>query len=226
MAVNQDRVRIQKPCPVQLDPARAANGVRSWHCGHCDKAVHVLSNMTEPEARAFMADNSGKDVCVTYAVRKDGSIRFAPAVAPVVAPIVPVAALARRRPAAAAAAAVGLGLALAACAPHDNPKIDRPSITVTDAPIGAPAVPVVPAQPTPQLPSIGAPDEQLVDGMMAFDPPPEPPPVPVAGGIRAMPIPDEPCDPPKTVAPAVEKPEHHEMRRGGLRGRVLDPLEG
>src|SRR6188472_3887717 len=116
MAVQQDDVRIQTPCPTQLDPARAANGVRSWHCGHCDKAVHVLSNMTESEARTFMADNAGKDICVTYAVRKDGTIRFAPEAAPVVAPIVPlvpVASLARRRHA--AAAAVGLGLALAAC---------------------------------------------------------------------------------------------------------------
>jgi hypothetical protein len=192
MAVNEDKVRIQSPCPVQLDPARAANGVRSWHCGHCDKAVHVLSNMTEPEARAFMADNAGKDICVTYAVRKDGSIRFAPE-RPVVAAIVPVTALARRRHA--AAAAVGLGLALAACAPHDNAKFERPSISVTDTPVNTPTVPVVPAQPpTPVV----EPDEQLVDGMMAFEPPPpEPSPIPRAGGLEAMPIADEPCDPPK-----------------------------
>ncbi len=185
MAVREDQVRIQKPCPVQLDPARAANGVRSWHCGHCDKAVHVLSNMTETEARQFMADSAGKDVCVTYAVRKDGSIRFAPEPAPVV-PLVPVSSLARRRHA--AAAAVGLGLALAACAPHENPKIDRPTPVVVDAPIVTPTAPVVPVQPIPVEP-----DERMVDGEMAVveEPIVERP----AGGIRAMPIEDEPCDP-------------------------------
>lgn len=190
MAVREDQVRIQKPCPVQLDPARAANGVRSWHCGHCDKAVHVLSNMTESEARQFMADSAGKDVCVTYAVRKDGSIRFAaePVVAPVV-PLVPATSLVRRRHA--AAAAVGLGLALAACAPHENPKIDRPTPVAVDTPIVNPTPPVVPVQPVPVV----EPDEVMVDGEMA---PIEPVARP-AGGIRAMPIPDEPCDPPKTT---------------------------
>jgi hypothetical protein len=200
MAVSRENVRIQRPCPVQLDPARAANGVRSWHCGHCDKAVHVLSNMTETEARGFMADNAGKDVCVTYAVRKDGSIRFAPEPAPA---LVPAAALSRRRPAA-AAAAVGLGLALAACAPHENPKIDRPSVTVTDTPVATPTPPVVPTQPVPPV----EPEEVMVDGEMAWEPPPRP-----AGGITAMPIPDEPCDPPKADRPT--------MKRGGLKARGI-----
>lgn len=203
MAVQQDDVRIQSPCPVQLDPARAANGVRSWHCGHCDKAVHVLSNMTEPEARAFMIENTGKDICVTYAVRRDGTIRFAPE--PVAAPIVPIAALSRRRHA--AAAAVGLGLALAACAPHENAKIQRTNITVTEAPVTMPTPPVVPPQ--PPMPVVEPDDEMLVDGGMKLEPPPRPRP---AGGIRAMPIPDEPCDPPKAT-------EH--MARGGRRARPI-----
>src|SRR5690349_19320769 len=198
MAVREDHVRIQKPCPVQLDPARAANGVRSWHCGHCDKAVHVLSNMTESEARTFMAESAGKDVCVTYAVRKDGSIRFAPE--PVAAPVVPVSSLMRRRHA--AAAAVGLGLALAACAPHENPKHDRPTALAVEAPVVTPAIPVVPVQPPPVV----EPEERMVDGEMA---PIEPEPRP-AGGIRARPIPDEPCDPPKT---AVDSPP---MYRGKM----------
>ena len=209
MAVRQDDVRIEKPCPVQLDPARAASGVRSWHCGHCDKAVHVLSNMTEPEARAFMIENTGKDICVTYAARKDGTIRFAPEAVPVVAPtLVPIAALHRRRaPSIAATATVGLALALAACAPHDNANIQRSSISVTDTPISTPTVPVVPTQP---VAPVVEPDEQLVDGMMAFTPPPppEPPPVAKAGWLRAMPIADEPCDAPKP------KPVDEHMVRG------------
>jgi hypothetical protein len=193
MAVQQDDVRIQKPCPVSLDPARAANGVRGWHCGHCDKAVHVLSNMTETEARAFMVDNTGKDICVTYAVKKDGTIRFAPERVPVVAPaIVPLASLVRRRHA--TAAAVGLGLALAACAPHDNARIERQNITVIDSlAVPTPAVPVVPTQPPTPVPDPQE-DDRMVDGEMAWEPPVEARP---AGGLRAMPIADEPCDPPK-----------------------------
>jgi hypothetical protein len=198
MAVREESVRIQKPCPVQLDPARAANGVRSWHCGHCDKAVHVLSNMTESEARTFMAESAGKDVCVTYAVRKDGSIRFAPE--PVVVPLVPVSSLMRRRHA--AAAAVGLGLALAACAPHENPKHERPTAVAVDAPVVTPTVPVVPVQPPPLV----EPEERMVDGEME--------PIELrrpAGGIRAMPIPDEPCDPAKATV------EERPMKRGKMK---------
>jgi hypothetical protein len=153
--------------------------VRSWHCGHCDKAVHVLSNMTEREARAFMDERAGQDVCVTYAVRKDGSIRFAPE--PVVAPIVPVSALSRRTR---VAAAVGLGVALAACTPHDNAKVARPTIVVPDTPVTTPTVPTVPPQPP-------IPDETMVDGEWDREPPPM-----VPGGMIAAPIPpDEPCDP-------------------------------
>jgi hypothetical protein len=202
MAVREESVRIQKPCPVQLDPARAANGVRSWHCGHCDKAVHVLSNMTESEARTFMAESAGKDVCVTYAVRKDGSIRFAPEpVAAPVVPLVPVSSLMRRRHA--AAAAVGLGLALAACAPHENPKHERPTAVAVDAPVVTPSIPVVPVQP----PTVVEPDERMVDGEMEPIELRRPRP---AGGICATPIPDEPCDPPK----ATETPRP--MKRGKM----------
>jgi hypothetical protein len=180
MAVSRDQVQIQRPCPVKLDPARAANGVRSWHCGHCDKAVHVLSNMTEGEARAFMSERAGQDVCVTYAVRKDGSIRFAPEPPPIVAPLVPIGALSRRKR---VAAAVGLGVALAACTPHDNAKVARPTIVVPDTPVATPTTPTVPPQPV-------EPDEQLFDGELDPDPLPM-----VPGGMTAVPIPpDEPCD--------------------------------
>lgn len=198
MAVPREQVQIQRPCPVKLDPARAANGVRSWHCGHCDKAVHVLSNMTEAEARAFMSERAGQDVCVTYAVRKDGSIRFAPEPAPVVAPvapIVPIGALTRRNRVA-AAAAVGLGVALAACTPHDNAKVVRPSIVVADTPVPTPSVPAA----APEEP------EEFFDGELAAEPV-------VPGQMIAAPIPpavakDEPCEP---------KDSHPPMKRGRMK---------
>lgn len=199
MAVQPRDVEIRRPCPVELDPARTRSGARSWHCDHCDKAVHVLSNMTEREARALLAERDGQDLCVTYAVKKDGTIRFR-AEAPA---IVPVAALARRRPAL-AAAAIGLGVALAACAPHERERVDAPDISAIDT-ADTPRLPVVPIAP-PLSPIM--PDDVVVDGgIEAFDEIPEP------GGIKAKAIPDEPCDPPKPIDKA---PKRSTTIRGGL----------
>jgi hypothetical protein len=203
MAVQQQHVAIQSPCPTTLDPERAAGGVRSWYCGHCEKAVHVLSNMTESEARSFLAANEGKDVCVTYAVKPDGTIRFK---TPAPAPIVPVASLAKRRRVVAAA---GLGVALAACAPHENANVVKPTIVLADTPTAETKPPVVPVQTKPEPVD----RDIMVDGGVRPMPVPEPLPMP-AGGIRAMPIPDEPCDPPKVA----DKP----MARGGLRAHSVD----
>jgi hypothetical protein len=168
MTVRARDLEIRRPCPTRLDPQRADGGVKSWYCGHCEKSVHVLSNMTQSEARAFLAAREGQDLCVTYAVRRDGTIRFAPEPAPARdRSVVPVGALVRRRHALAAA---GLGLALAACAPHDNPGVeaglrvgdppahlDRPSPTIPDAPRTLRSAP-------------SQPEEILVDGDMPARP--------------------------------------------------------
>lgn len=218
MTVRARDVEIRRPCPVRLDPSRAHGSARSWYCGHCEKSVHVLSNMTEHEARTFLAERTGQDLCVTYAVRRDGSIRFAPEPPPAREPaVVPVSALARRRN---VAAAVGLGLALAACAPHDNPGVEA-GVRIVDPPAhGGRSTPTIPDAPRPaepdevlvdgnMAPRPIEPDEQLVDGELEL-----PTPIPPAGGITARPVPedaapDEPCDPPV--------PERPQMRRGGAR---------
>jgi hypothetical protein len=219
MALNERSVEIRRPCPVKLDPSRAAGGVRSWHCGHCDKAVHVLSNMTESEARAFLGERVGQDLCVTYAVRRDGSIRFEPEPTPAAdTTVVPIGALTRRRK---LAAAVGLGVALAACAPHDNPSVDV-RVRVEERPAQSQrATPTIPdAPPSPDAPV--EPDEVLVDGEIEPLPmkpgglrvEPLPPPPPPAGGLTVAPLPppdttDEPRDPAEPAEPV--------LRRGGLR---------
>ncbi len=208
MAVKQEHVTIERPCPTTLDPARAAGGVRSWYCDHCEKSVHVLSNMTEPEARAFLAANEGNDICVSYSVQADGTIHFkAPTPPPPM--IVPVESLARRRP---AAAAIGLAAALAACTPHDNDRVIKPSVVVAEAPIRQGAPPVVP--------------DVMVDGGLRAMPLPEPIPV-TAGGIRPVPVP-EPIQMKPGEMRAVRVPEPiadepceptHAPRRGGIRAR-------
>jgi hypothetical protein len=114
MSVPAALVDIQRPCPVEL-PEDFRGGARNRHCAHCDKTVHLLSSLTEGEAKAFLERSAGRDVCVTYLVDDRGDILFRPE-----APVVPISALRRR---VGAAAAVGLGLALAACAPHDNPRV-------------------------------------------------------------------------------------------------------
>lgn len=48
-------------------------------CGVCVKQVHDLSALTEPQARAVLADESAKGrVCVRYKADLDGNIEFKP----------------------------------------------------------------------------------------------------------------------------------------------------
>jgi hypothetical protein len=221
MTVRARDVEIRRPCPVRLDPDRAKGNVRAWYCGHCEKSVHVLSNMTEVEARTFLAERAGEDLCVTYAVRRDGSIRFAPQAVPPPArdsALVPLSALARRRNV--AAAAVTLGLALAACAPHDNPGVQA-GLRVSDPPAhtqrASPTIPDAPRPAEPDeiffdgnvAPKPIEPEEQLVDGELDTF-------VQVEGGLKAAPLPpdpaaDAPCDAPPPAFPKI--------RRGTMRLR-------
>lgn len=107
---------ITGPCPIDLDAIGFDRSSKRSHCSHCEKNVHVLSNMTEREARAFMTENAGKNLCVSYARTKDGTVQFKPEPP---SQIVPLARLSRRP--AAAAAGLGLAMALAACTPHSDP---------------------------------------------------------------------------------------------------------
>ena len=170
-------------------------------CDHCVKDVHLLSKMTEHEARAFMREHEGEDICVSYAIRPDGGIRFRAE-----PKLVPVAALARRmaRPGPprmgpqrmGMAASIGAAALLAACTAHSQPE-PEPAPSKQDAPI---EVRVEPAPPVVEPCDPG----ELVD-------------MQVEGGIRAMPL-DDPPQP--TVAPQPDrKPVPH--RRGGVRAKPI-----
>lgn len=180
MAVDPRTVEIQSPCPVDLDAAGIRGAGRSWHCGHCDKAVHVLSQMTEREAEAFLRDHAGQDVCVSYAMSPSGEIRFRPEPVPA---LVPLTSLARRR--SPRVAAIGVGLALAACAPHDNPRaIPAPVEQLEHRPTPV-VIPTAPPAPMEH-------DDIMVDGGMRV-------PDPVVEGRIRPPEPvveAEPCDAP------------------------------
>lgn len=195
MPIAPDQVQISSPCPVDLDETGLRGEGKSWHCGHCSKSVHVLSQMTETDARAFLRDHAGEDICVSYAIKPDGQIRFRPEPA-----IVPITSLVRRRPA--TLAAVGLGLALAACTPHDNPE------ALPRATLHMETVPTVVRPPVQPVAPVVAEDIQVDGGMRV------PSDVQVEGGMRPRPVVDEPCDDPKPAAPVTTK--RGTMKRAGL----------
>ena len=115
------KLPITGPCPIDLDAIGFDRSQPRSHCSHCDKSVHILSNMTERDAKAFLKEHAGQKLCVSYARDARGRVRFKPEVN---APVVPLARLRRRRPA--TAAGLGLAAALAACTPH-NPIHDQPA---------------------------------------------------------------------------------------------------
>jgi hypothetical protein len=196
MSLREPDIHVTSPCPIDLDETGMRGKGDAWHCGHCSKTVHVLSSMTETQARTLLATHAGQDICVSYSMSRAGEIRFRPE------PVVPISALSRR-PRIAAAAVFGLSAAMAACAPHENPRVDVPPIVDVATP-GNPTLPMIPVQryqPQPIEPEVIA----VAGGMMAVPlpaPEPEPTDVQVDGGIRA-PVReatlDAPCDPPRAT---------------------------
>jgi hypothetical protein len=175
MALDARDFHVTSPCPIDLDETRMRGTGDAWHCGHCSKTVHVLSSMTETQARTLLAAHAGQDICVSYSMSRAGEIRFRPE------PVVPISALSRR-PRIAAAAALGLSAAMAACAPHENPRILPPPFVDVATP-GNLTIPVQRYQPPPPI----EPDVIAVDGGMRVPPMPVPQPTDVqaSGGLRA-----------------------------------------
>ncbi len=201
MAVDPHAVKISSPCPTTLDPNRHKGGKKSFYCGHCDKAVHILSNMTEAEAGQLMSKTKGDNICVSYSVTPDGKVRFK-APAPVQAPtIVPLTALSRRMGnRSAVVAAVGFTAALAACTPHDKDGIgETPPIVVEDR-------------------------EEMRDGKMEYVPE-----VPVEQQDEIvegeMAPPDEPCEKPTDdPEPPDQEPIENDMMVAGLMAPEAEPV--
>lgn len=130
-----DEIEVTRPCPVKL--AGVDRSGAGFHCSHCDKQVHLLSNRTQAEAEAMLPAIRAARGCVSYRRRADGTIVFREA-----APVVPVSRLTMPM-----RAAAGLALALAACTPHAPPQALDVAGDVVEAPVGAvrPCIPEVPA---------------------------------------------------------------------------------
>lgn len=228
MGVTNKQLPITSPCPITLDRSGISEADRKLFCAHCTKDVHLLSNLTEREARGLLRDRAGEDICISYAVGHDGGIRFQPEPQPRPVPrsvprsaptLVPVSAL-RRRTApsrmslAASVAAIGTAALLSACAPHRDERAETKTETVEQTEPYEHVAGGIEAEPLPQ-------PETIVDGGIKAEPLPEPPTpegVPedlliAAGGIRAEPLPT-----PEPIAN--HKPDTHV--RGGMVARELD----
>jgi hypothetical protein len=199
MAVDSKQIPITSPCPIDLDQSEVGSSDRRMFCAHCDKNVHLLSHMTEDEARNFMQAHAGENICVSYNVGRDGEIRFfddSPVVtadeiiqlAPKRADIVPTARLLRRVRNFPAAAS--LGMLLAACAPHGEPdQVQMHTQTTETLQVTDRLIPIA-DEPFEDEPCIS---EEQVDGGIEAVPIVEPT-VPKPGGLQAAPI----DPPPKT----------------------------
>ena len=200
MSVHHEEIRITSPCPIDLDRSAVGEADRRMHCRHCVKDVHLLSNMSEEEARRFMREHAGQDICVSYAIGEGGKIRFAqekractsssgPA-------LVPLSAVRRRVASSGSARALmsmGAAVLLAACAPHSSTA----------------AIEADEETPAPIVDAVIIPDDRPCDrevtivdgGIEAVELPTAQPQI--AGGLRALPIPD-PLPEPSAEDPIAE----------------------
>ena len=106
---------FESPCDADLDSMPSFDGGRRRFCSECMKSVHMLSEMTRDEARAFARDNRG--ACMSYRRGADGRIEFRAPAEPTPAPLVAPTQLLRglRRPTRAGLVAAPVFAALAGC---------------------------------------------------------------------------------------------------------------
>jgi hypothetical protein len=163
--VHRRALPIANPCDV-FRP-----GAGRTFCDKCEKHVHDLSAMTEREAKRFLSAHEGREICVAYRSRRDGTVVHRP----------------ERRPIGLALAALGV----AACTGHapdiEHPgescrdpqgyEIDcvpavRPDVVVPDDPTFEPVEPVVTADEPPIEPVVAQPpiEPELTAGTMVYIP--------------------------------------------------------
>jgi hypothetical protein len=71
--MNKDDVKIGSPCTADWSEMGGDQSRR--FCDQCDKSVHNLSALTEPEAKTLLKEPK---ICVRYTTNKAGDINFQP----------------------------------------------------------------------------------------------------------------------------------------------------
>jgi hypothetical protein len=213
---------IQDPCHENWD-AMSHDGDARRFCGVCVKQVHDLSALTEPQARAVLADESAKGhLCVRYKADRDGNIKFK-------AETVSASSLWRMT-----LAAAGMTLALLTGCTDTTPDrvlADRCEYEVGPwgftAERGQGTCPAV--EPEPEV----APETEVV-GQIMIEPPPPQPEVTIKGEVAPerelmgdIPVPQ--IEPPPQIKPRMGKiarpmpePEPEMQMMGGL--ALPDPI--
>ncbi len=202
--MHADQLTITSPCPVELDED-LSNGEKRFFCDHCDKNVHVLSNMTKREATDFLASRKGQDTCVTYLHDQDGNVRYKtePDLVPLSRLRLPKKRSMVRRAAAAA-------LALAACTPYAEGTEQQVDPIVEHAVAGE-------IQAIPEI------EEVPVAGKIAIDEPVEP--VEPVLPVEVLEPVNEPVEViPPVVEPTVDEPKFMPVA-GGLKPDIEPPLD-
>lgn len=64
---------VYSPCAKKWEFMHAA-GLRRQHCDRCRLPVHNLSAMSRREADVFLAQAQGRRTCLTYVMRRDGTL--------------------------------------------------------------------------------------------------------------------------------------------------------
>lgn len=64
---------VYSPCDKKWEFMHRA-GLRQQFCDRCQLPVHNLSALSKPEAEAFLAASKSRRTCLTYVMRRDGSM--------------------------------------------------------------------------------------------------------------------------------------------------------
>lgn len=80
MGLHRRQLPIASPC--ERFEGTEATADRAAFCTRCDKHVHDLSRLTEPQVVDLLARNVGREVCVSYRTRPDGTIALRKPVSP------------------------------------------------------------------------------------------------------------------------------------------------
>lgn len=177
--MRQEDIHIPTPC--EADWSAMTGDDRKRFCGKCQKHVHNLSAMTEPQAQKVLAE---PEVCVRYTPTQDGGVRFQPTSRRT---------LLRRSVAAAGLMAASLPAAAAMSTSTEGASCESPGLLtwLWNSIFGETQVVqggALTVEPLMGEPMPIEPEPAQDTGMVEEPPQPTQPPQPIQGGIGPAPV--------------------------------------